>query len=267
MKKFENKNIIKASILITNYNKSKYLKKCLSSCNNQTYERKEIFIFDDCSTDNSLKIIKSFKKIKIFKNRSKKYTSGPLNQIYGLKTISKKSKGDIIFLMDGDDYFSKNKLSIIIKKFIKNVHLNFVQDTPKFLKGSKIVNIKKKRSFFTIWPKFYPTSCISMRRIFFSSFLKYDINNKFSNLEIDARISIYAYLKNEFLICNNKLTNYQYDSLGITSRYGKFSKMWWKKRKDAFAYTEYLSKKLNKKFKKGPDYYLTILINSFFSKF
>lgn len=266
MKKFKSKsNNIKASILITNYNKSKYLKKCITSCNNQTFKKKETIIFDDCSTDNSLKLINKFKKIKILKNKFKKYVSGPLNQIYGLKKIFKKSKGDIIFLLDSDDYFKKNKLSVILKKFKKNQKLNFIQDTPIFLKGSKIINIKKKKSFFTIWPKFYPTSCITMRRTFFSSFLEHDIYDKFPNLEIDARITIYAFLKNEFLICNNKLTNYQYDAFGITSKYKKFSKIWWQKRKEAFNYTQYLSKKLKKNFKKGPDYYLTTLINYLFS--
>ena len=52
------------SILITNYNKEKFLKKCLNSIKNQNYKNYEVILFDDCSTDNSLKIIKDFKKIK-----------------------------------------------------------------------------------------------------------------------------------------------------------------------------------------------------------
>ena len=43
------------SILITNYNKSRYLKKTISSCLNQNFDNKEILVFDDCSTDDSLK--------------------------------------------------------------------------------------------------------------------------------------------------------------------------------------------------------------------
>ena len=42
---------MKASIIITNYNKSLYLKKCLKSCIEQTYKNIEIILFDDCSND------------------------------------------------------------------------------------------------------------------------------------------------------------------------------------------------------------------------
>ena len=50
------------SILITNYNKDKFLTKCLYSIKNQNYNNYEVIIFDDCSTDNSLNIIRKFKK-------------------------------------------------------------------------------------------------------------------------------------------------------------------------------------------------------------
>ena len=59
------------SILITNYNKSRYLKKTISSCLNQNFDNKEILVFDDCSTDNSLKILNKFKKIKVIRNKKK----------------------------------------------------------------------------------------------------------------------------------------------------------------------------------------------------
>ena len=38
---------MKASIIITNYNKSPYLEKCIRSCVNQTYKNVEIILFDD----------------------------------------------------------------------------------------------------------------------------------------------------------------------------------------------------------------------------
>ena len=60
------------SILITNYNKSRYLKKTISSCLSQNFDNKEILVFDDCSTDNSLKILNKFKKIKVIRNKKKK---------------------------------------------------------------------------------------------------------------------------------------------------------------------------------------------------
>ena len=107
------------SILITNYNKSHYLKKTISSCLSQNFDNKEILVFDDCSTDDSLKILNKFKKIKVIRNKKKKFKSGPLNQIYGLNELFKISKGNIIFLLDSDDMFRKNKLFEISKIFKK----------------------------------------------------------------------------------------------------------------------------------------------------
>ncbi len=95
------------SILITSFNKSKFLKKTIDSCIQQNFQSKEILVFDDCSTDGSLDILNKFKKVKIIKNKKKKHSSSPLNQIYGIKELFKISKGEIIFLLDADDKFKK----------------------------------------------------------------------------------------------------------------------------------------------------------------
>ena len=51
------------SILITNFNKSNYLKKTIESCLKQSnYKNIEILVFDDCSTDKSNYVAKSLSK-------------------------------------------------------------------------------------------------------------------------------------------------------------------------------------------------------------
>jgi glycosyltransferase involved in cell wall biosynthesis len=251
------------SILITNYNKSRYLKKTISSCLNQNFDNKEILVFDDCSTDDSLKILNKFKKIKVIRNKKKKFKSGPLNQIYGLNELFKISKGNIIFLLDSDDMFRKNKLFEISKIFKKNKKINFIQDTPLINLFKKKMLLKKKKHFFSIWPSFFPTSCITFERSFFQNFLKVLRKNEFPNLEIDARLSIYAHIRKQFFMTKKCLTIYNYDEDGISSKYKKFSKNWWKKRDEAFSYMIFLMKKFNIKFFLGPDFYLTKIINFF----
>ena len=98
------------SILITNYNKEHFLKRCLDSVSKQNFKNYEIIMFDDCSNDGSLEIAEKYKKIKIIKNKKRSNKSAPLNQINGLIKAFKKSKGKIICLLDGDDCFKKNKL-------------------------------------------------------------------------------------------------------------------------------------------------------------
>ena len=251
------------SILITNFNKSHYLKKTISSCLCQNFNNKEILVFDDCSTDDSLKIMNKFKKIKIIKNKKKRFRSGPLNQIYGLNQLFKISKGNIIFLLDSDDMFKKNKLFEINKIFEKNKKINFLQDTPLVSSLKKRMFLKKKRHIFSIWPSFFPTSCIVFKRDFFQNFLKVLRKNEFPNLEIDARLSIYAHIKKQFFFTKKCLTIYNFDENGISSNYKKFSKNWWKKRNEAFKYMIFLMKKLNIKSFLGPDFYLTKIINFF----
>ena len=95
------------SILITNYNKEKYLKKNLQLVFKNSYQNFEVILFDDVSTDNSNKILKKFKKIKIIKNKKKKFNSPSLNQIYGIISCYKKSKGKILCLLDSDDFLIK----------------------------------------------------------------------------------------------------------------------------------------------------------------
>ena len=71
------------------------------------------------------------------------------------------------------------------------------------------------------------------------------------------------YLNEQFLISKKSLTIYNYDENGISSKYKKFTKNWWKKRSEAFEYMIFVSRKLNKKFYLGPDFIITKIINYF----
>tara|TARA_B100001121_G_C18693537_1_gene624061 strand:+ start:2346 stop:3125 length:780 start_codon:yes stop_codon:yes gene_type:complete len=253
-----------ASILITNYNKSFYIKKTIKSCLNQNFQKKEILVFDDCSSDNSLEILETFKNdVILIKNKKKNFQSGPLNQIHGLIKLFKKSKGEIIFFLDGDDHYKKNKISSIFKIFNKNQNIDFLQDIP-YLENKKIFKtLKIKKHNISIWPQFYPTSCISIRRKFMLDFLNYIKKGNFENLEIDARLSMFAFLKKKFIVLNKSFTIYNYDKSGITSGYRKYSIPWWKKRNEAFSYLFILHKKLRLKFFYSLDFYFTRFINFF----
>ncbi|WP_272992537.1 glycosyltransferase family 2 protein [Porticoccus hydrocarbonoclasticus] len=58
------------SICIPTFNAEKYIKKTINSIVNQSYKNIEIIILDDCSTDSTMKIIRSIDdpRIKIFQN-------------------------------------------------------------------------------------------------------------------------------------------------------------------------------------------------------
>ena len=113
----------KVSIILTNYNKGKYLKKSIESVLNQTYQNFELIIVDDASTDGSDKIIKNYinlKNVKYLKRKINSQTAAiPRNQ--GLKY----SIHEYLCFLDADDYWHENKLFEQIKNLKKNTFLSF----------------------------------------------------------------------------------------------------------------------------------------------
>ena len=104
---------MKASIIITNYNYSKYIARCLRSCFNQHLDKKdyEVIFVDDNSTDNSLEIASQFlheKNFQIIKNKKNLGVSGSANQ--GIIA----SKAEYVVRVDSDDYISNEFLSFLI---------------------------------------------------------------------------------------------------------------------------------------------------------
>ena len=120
---------IKVSVLIANYNNQNYIKECIDSINCQTYKNIEVIFHDDFSSDNSIKSIIQYPNIKIIENKKRgKY--GSYNQINAYKRAFKKSSGDIIFFLDSDDLFKKNKIEAIVNKFLSNKKISSIFDLP-----------------------------------------------------------------------------------------------------------------------------------------
>ena len=80
------------SILITNYNKEKFLNKSLQAACSQNFKNYEIIIYDDCSTDDSINIIKKYKKVKLLTNKLKKIDQVHLIKLRVLLRVLKNLK-------------------------------------------------------------------------------------------------------------------------------------------------------------------------------
>lgn len=94
------------SVIIPTWNRANLLKKAIRSVLNQTIPVSEIIVSDDGSTDDSYKIVKSFKNSKI-KWISSKHLGLPA--VVRNKAI-KKSKGEWIAFLDSDDEWFPEKL-------------------------------------------------------------------------------------------------------------------------------------------------------------
>ena len=101
-----------ASIIVTNFNYSKFLRRCLRSCLGQTIgENFEVILVDDKSTDNSIAIANEFKNLKNFKLISNNKNIGVARSAN--KAI-KMSKGKYFVRVDADDFISKYFLQQLV---------------------------------------------------------------------------------------------------------------------------------------------------------
>lgn len=137
-----NKNPL-VSVIINCHNGAKFLRKCIQSVLNQSYQNFEIIFWDNQSSDNSFKIAKSFKdkRIKIYK--SKKFF-----KLYKSRNLAiAKCSGKYITFLDTDDLLIRSKIKDQVNKIkesnsIKMVYSNYFVLLDK--KKNKYIKFLKK---------------------------------------------------------------------------------------------------------------------------
>lgn len=107
------------SIIIPVYNVEKYIVRCLDSIFKQQFSGTyEVIAVEDCSTDNSLQLLKKYQenevRLKIIEHCVNKKVS--LARSTGLKY----AKGDYIMFVDSDDWIMPNALKDLHEKCVKS---------------------------------------------------------------------------------------------------------------------------------------------------
>ena len=104
------------SIIITNYNYSKYISRCIRSCLNQEHANVEVIVVDDCSTDDSLEKLKPFgKEVVVLQTSENSGVAAAAN--LGIEN----SRGQFFFRVDADDYINKD-MAYMMKKYLESNH-------------------------------------------------------------------------------------------------------------------------------------------------
>jgi len=144
MKKKDN---LKFSILMPVYNGAKVISPTLRSILSQSFDNFELIIVDDCSKDNTERVVRSFKdkRIKFFKNKENLGYPGNLEE------CKKKARGDIFYLMGQDDILGKDALLNTYNIFEKDENIGavtrpyfwFDKDINKPVRAKKQLNSKR----------------------------------------------------------------------------------------------------------------------------
>lgn len=120
------KNMIKipskVSIILPTYNGSRYIRKSIESCLNQTYQNLELIIVDDGSTDNTRKIIKSYndKRIKYFRHEHN------LGLAKALNTGFANAVGEYLTWTSDDNFYDVKAIEAMTRFLEGNSKIDFV---------------------------------------------------------------------------------------------------------------------------------------------
>lgn len=125
----------KVSVVIPCYNAEKFIEETIESVLAQDYDNWELLIVDDCSSDESAAIIRSFtqkdERIKYYKTEQRSGTPAQPRNI-GIH----ESKGEYIALLDSDDLWLPTKLSSQLN-FVQRTGADFVYSNCRTFKGDK----------------------------------------------------------------------------------------------------------------------------------
>ena len=103
----------KISVIIPVYNREKLLQPCLKSLQQQTFRDFELLLVDDCSTDQSRRVLQQF--LDQNKYIQGKIYSTPVNSgVSAARNVGiKNATGDYIFFIDSDDSLSEDCLKCL----------------------------------------------------------------------------------------------------------------------------------------------------------
>jgi glycosyltransferase involved in cell wall biosynthesis len=262
---------MKGTVIINTNNQNHFLRRAIHSVLEQKYSSFELII-SNLSKKKDFNIEKEFKnnkKIK-FLNLNEKFFYPTQNQLYAIKEALKYANGKYIFLLDGDDYFGKDKLNKVFKniknneKLLMDKPIIFDELTGRYLKKMEINPFKKNILYKTLlneWPSTTCTSGITVERNIVKNFFKEYNPYKYKHLAIDIQLTCFVNSKFKIKYLEENLTFKSQNKKNLDKKYSNiFSNKFWIRRDEQHFF--FLNQIKNKKFK-GFDFYIVKIIKFF----
>jgi glycosyltransferase involved in cell wall biosynthesis len=143
------------SVVMPVRNAGNFLLEAIESILNQTYTNFELVIVNDASTDNTAKILSSFKdnRMRVFRNKRR------LGVTKSANLAISKAKGEYVARMDGDDVADSKRIEKQINFLIKNKNVVAVGGQCELIDSNG----------FKIGDKRFPFKSEDIKRMIFSS--------------------------------------------------------------------------------------------------
>lgn len=110
-----------ASIVIDNYNYGRFLRQCIDSALAQTVSA-QVIVVDDGSTDDSVKIVHSYgEQVLLVAFSENRGQAAALNAGFAAAT------GDVVLLLDSDDWIVPNRVERVLEAFASDVEVRAVR--------------------------------------------------------------------------------------------------------------------------------------------
>lgn len=236
----------KISVIVPIYNVEKYLRKCIKSIINQTYQNLEIILVDDGATDNSGEICEEYAKkdnrIKVIHK-----VNGGLSDARnaGIEVAT----GDYIGFVDSDDYIAEDMYQYLLDLLLLNqadisicgyelVEENKIQNIKKIIADRKeiwdskkaiIELLKQEKVHDYAWNKLYKKQLFDQVKYPYGRKME-DLGTTYQLFELSNYIVLgnqkkYFYLQREGSIVNQKNFELYRDKYELTvERYQFFKK-------------------------------------------
>ena len=209
---------IKFSVITVVLNNDKHIERVIKSVDNQTYKNFEYIVVDGGSKDKTHDILKKYKK-----RISKIIIKKDKNMWQAMNRGISASKGEIICIINSDDYFTKNALKIV-NKYFQNHNIDYFFGA-----------VKKRKIFYHFNPEkiFYKFNCYPSHSIsfFVKKKIHKDLGNYDESLKYCADYSFFFKLfkSKKYKYKNGKkseLLGY-FNTKGLSSRVGFFKTLYY----------------------------------------
>lgn len=128
------------SIIVPVYNAQKYIKRCVESIVNQSYQKWELILIDDGSKDDSSLICDEFKQ-----TDSRIHVIHTVNQ--GASAARNRgldeAAGDYITFVDADDWVETNHLEVLLNQINSDIDLCINSLLQIYIMDQDLINIRQ----------------------------------------------------------------------------------------------------------------------------